>query len=118
MTKTPGNKRETGSVYEDMAARYLTGQGYEILERNFRDRLGEIDIIARQGGYLIFVEVKYRRDTGSGYPEEAVSRQKQQRIRHTASYYLYRRGYGEDVPCRFDVVSITGDEILLFKNAF
>lgn len=118
MIRTPQNKRETGSLYEDMAAQYLRRQGYEILERNFRDRRGEIDIVAREGRYLVFVEVKYRRDAGSGYPEEAVFRRKQQRIRRTASIYLYRRGYAEDIPCRFDVVSIAGEEIRLLRDAF
>lgn len=112
------NRRKTGSRYEDIAAEYLKRQGYEIVERNFRDRLGEIDIIAREGRYLVFVEVKYRRDIKSGYPEEAVFWQKQQRIRHTASYYLYRHGYRNDVPCRFDVVSIVGEEISLLRDAF
>ena len=114
----PQNKRKTGSHYEEVAAAYLKRQGYEILERNYRDRLGEIDIIAMEGRYLAFVEVKYRKNLKSGYPEEAVSRQKQQRIRHTASYYLYRHGYGEETPCRFDVVSIAGDDISLFRDAF
>ncbi len=114
----PQNKRKTGSHYEELAANYLKRQGYEILERNYRDRLGEIDIIAMEGKYLVFAEVKYRRNLKSGYPEEAVSRQKQQRIRHTAAYYLYRHGYDEETPCRFDVVSIAGDNICLFRDAF
>lgn len=114
------NKRKIGGQYEDLAAAYLREQGYEILERNYRDRLGEIDVIAREAGYLVFVEVNYRKDQRSGYPEEAVFARKQQKIRHTASYYLYRHGYGEETPCRFDVVSIAGDEeeILLIKDAF
>ncbi len=112
------NRRKVGKCYEDLAALYLKEQGYEILERNYRDRLGEIDLIAKDGQYLVFVEVKYRRDPKSGYPEEAVGGRKQKKIRHTASYYLYRRGYGEDMPCRFDVVSIAGQEISLIKDAF
>lgn len=114
------NKRKIGGRYEDLAVAYLREQGYEILERNYRDRLGEVDVIAREAGYLVFVEVKYRKDQRSGYPEESVFARKQQKIRHTASYYLYRHGYGEETPCRFDVVSITGDEeeILLIKDAF
>ena len=112
------NRRKVGKCYEDLAALYLKEQGYEILERNYRDRLGEIDLIAKDGRYLVFVEVKYRRDQTSGYPEEAVGGRKQQKIRHTAAYYLYRRGYGEDMPCRFDVVSIEGQEISLIKDAF
>lgn len=112
------NNRQTGSRYEDMAAAFLEQQGYEILIRNYRDRHGEIDIIAKDGRYLVFVEVKYRRDSKKGYPEEAVGFYKQQHIRHTAVYYLYSHGHAEDTPCRFDVVSILGTEIRLIQDAF
>lgn len=112
------NKRAVGSRYEALAAEYLQGQGYVILERNYRDRLGEIDIIAREGRYLVFVEVKYRGNLRSGYPEESVYGRKQQRIRHTALWYLHTHGYGEDTPSRFDVVSIAGQEIFLIRDAF
>ena len=61
---------------------------------------------------------KYRKDTGTGYPEEAVHGGKQKKIRRTASYYMYSRGLGEETPCRFDVVAITGSEIRVIRNAF
>ncbi len=112
------NRRETGKNYEEKAASFLQQQGYVILEKNYRDRFGEVDIVAREGRYLVFVEVKYRKDTDSGYPEEAVSARKQGRIRHTASWYLYSHGCAEETPCRFDVVSIVGEEILLFRDVF
>lgn len=112
------NRRETGSCYEKIAAAYLIKQGYEILEANYRDRYGEVDLIAIDGEYLVFVEVKYRKDLKKGSPAEAVTGKKQEKIRHTARYYLYAHGYGEDRPCRFDVVSILGSEISLIKNAF
>ena len=118
MGQKPQNRRETGSRYEQVAAEYLRGQGYEIVECNFRDRFGEIDLVAREGVYLVFVEVKYRKDAGNGYPEEAVSVPKQKRIRHTASWYLYQHGRSEETPCRFDVVSILGQEITLIRDAF
>lgn len=112
------NKRQTGSRYEDMAAAFLEQQGYEILNRNYRGTRGEIDMIAKDDRYLVFIEVKYRRDDKKGYPEEAVGLQKQRRIRHTAADYLYSQRYGQDVPCRFDVVSILGTEIRLIRDAF
>lgn len=118
------NKRAEGSIHEAEAASYLEKNGYQILEHNYRCRQGEIDLIARDGRYLVFVEVKYRKDLGSGYPEEAVDRKKQQRIWQAARYYLYRHRYGEDTPCRFDVVSIigtaggTGEEIRVIRDAF
>ncbi len=111
------NKRETGSRYETLAAAYLTKSGYVILERNFRGRQGEIDLIARDGTYLVFIEVKYRANGAMGDPLEAVGAIKQQRIRQTAAWYLRRHGLPEDTPCRFDVVGITGSIVQLGKDA-
>lgn len=112
------NKRAKGAHYEDTAAEFLAGQGYTVLERNFQTRRGEIDLIARDGAYLVFVEVKFRSSPEHGYPEEAVDGRKQKTIRQAAVRYLYIRGLGEDTPCRFDVVSILGDEIRLIRDAF
>ena len=69
-----------GTAYEKLAGAYLEQQGYEILEYNYRCRMGEIDIVARQGGYLVFVEVKYRADNAAGNPLEAVTSAKQRTI--------------------------------------
>lgn len=112
-----GNSRHIGSWYESVAAEYLTKQGMVILEQNYHIRQGEIDLIGQEGDCLVFVEVKYRRNKESGDPAEAVTLEKQQRIRRTAQYYLYRHGCG-DVPCRFDVVSILGREVSWIKDAF
>lgn len=111
------NKRETGRRYEQIAAAFLEQQGYQILEKNYQNRYGEIDLIARQREVLVFVEVKYRKTLKNGYPEEAIGWKKQQRIRHTAQHYLYTHGLS-DIPCRFDVVSILGDRIRLIQQAF
>lgn len=112
------NKHEIGSGYEEMAAAYLIEQGYKIIARNFSDRRGEIDIIAMDGEYLVFAEVKYRRDEKQGDPAEAVDYRKQQRIRRTAEYYLYKNRISEAMPCRFDVIAILGDRITLIRDAF
>ncbi|MGN0158068.1 MAG: YraN family protein [Brotaphodocola sp.] len=112
------SKRTLGSRYEQLAAEYLTRHGMQILERNFRCRQGEIDLIAKDGRYLVFTEVKYRRSIEKGEPAEAVTAAKQQRIRNSAGYYLYKNRYGEDTPCRFDVVSILDSDIRWIKNAF
>lgn len=112
------NKHDIGSGYEELAAAYLMEQGYAVIGRNFSCRSGEIDIIARDGEYLVFVEVKYRRDKRAGDPAEAVDYRKQQHIRRAAEYYLYRNRVSESMPCRFDVVSILGDEITLIRDAF
>ena len=66
------NKRQTGSHYEETAAAFLTSKGYRVLERNFRCRQGEIDLICRHGRYLVFAEVKYRSGLTMGSPAEAV----------------------------------------------
>ena len=111
------NNRAVGETYERKAAAYLKSLGYEIIEYNFRCRQGEIDIVARDGEYLVFCEVKYRTNLQKGSPEEAISLQKMKRISKTALYYLHTHHLG-DVACRFDVVSVLGDEIKLYKNAF
>ena len=114
------NRRQTGAAYERRAGEYLKTQGYELLAYNFRCRQGEIDIIARDGRYLVFVEVKYRKNGQAGDPLEAVDRAKQRRISRTAQYYCLTHGYGETTPCRFDVVAVTGTggEVRLVKHAF
>lgn len=111
------NKREIGANYEKIAGEYLKKQGYQIVEYNFYSRFGEIDIIAKHQGYLVFVEVKYRENDKSGHPFEAVSVSKQRTISKCAFYYLQRYGL-QDVPVRFDVVGILGDEIQVIQNAF
>lgn len=112
------NKRLIGTVYEKAAGSYLMKQGYQILQYNFRCRMGEVDIIAKDGAYLVFVEVKYRTNTASGEPLEAVDLQKQRKISKAAAYYCMTHGYGETTPCRFDVAAILGNDIQLIKNAF
>ena len=111
------NRRETGTQYEERAAEYLIAQNYQILERNYRIRSGEIDLIARDGADLVFVEVKYRKNDESGNPLEAVDIRKQKKIIKVARYYLYQKKYG-DVPCRFDVIGICGSHIEHIKDAF
>ena len=112
------NQRQVGTQYESMAVQYLTEAGYHILERNFRCRTGEIDIIAKDGAYLVFVEVKYRASAACGSALEAVDYRKQQSILRVAQYYMVSHGYGTQTNCRFDVVAIQGTEIMLIQNAF
>lgn len=112
------NKRETGSRYEREAADYLKKNGYDILINNFRCRLGEIDLIAINEGYLCFIEVKYRSSTLRGFPSEAVDKRKMMRIVRTAQYYMLLNQISQTTPCRFDVVVILDGEISVIKNAF
>jgi putative endonuclease len=83
-----GARQGLGRTGERMAGEALIRQGYTVLERNFRCQYGEIDLVAEHAGELVFVEVKTRRGTGFGRPEEAVTFRKQQKILEVASYYL------------------------------
>ncbi|HKL79444.1 MAG TPA: YraN family protein [Mobilitalea sp.] len=112
------NKREVGTRYEQKAADYLIDNGYEILDRNFRCRTGEIDLIAKTEGYLCFIEVKYRSSTYNGFPAEAINTRKMLKIIHTAEFYMLYHKLPQTTPCRFDVVVILDHEISLIKNAF
>ena len=109
------NRRQIGTEEEALAAEFLEGRGYRIVERNFRCRLGEIDLIAEESGYLVFIEVKYRRTSRLGTGEEAVNTKKQRRILGAARWYLMEHGMHL---CRFDVTAINGTEITLIRNAF
>ena len=112
------NKRRLGSKKEDEAARFLTGRGLKIIEKNYRDRFGEIDLIARDGNTLVFVEVKYRKNASAGHPEEAVGISKAKTISKVAAHYMVYRKYPGPTPVRFDVIAIEGDDIRWHKNAF
>lgn len=113
------NKRTMGGTYEETAARFLVEKGLSIIEKNYRCPAGEIDLIARDGRYYVFIEVKYRTDGSAGDPMEAVDRRKQQRISRVARNYLARRVKNLDVPCRFDVVGFRGPgRICWIRNAF
>jgi len=112
---------KTGAKGEDIGAAYLVEQGYRVLERNVKARFGEIDLVAKEGDTLVFVEIKTRRSTGLGFPEEAVNRHKQRQLSRLAAWYLQSRHLDRQ-KARFDVVSVLGLEesatVRIFKNAF
>ncbi len=112
------NKRAVGTEYETLAASYLAKNGYHIICKNYRCRAGEIDLVAREQGYLVFIEVKYRSSESSGSALEAVDAKKQQRIVRVAKWYLMERHISEDQPVRFDVVAIDGTDVHLVRDAF
>ena len=106
-----------GAIGEDMASKYLESKGYKILERNYKNRMGEIDIIALYKGIIVFIEVKYRHNDKFGMPREAVNKNKQFKIRQMALLYLkIKRKL--DTHCRFDVIEILGDKITHLENCF
>jgi putative endonuclease len=101
----PLKARSVGAWGEDLALRYLVRRGYRLVERNYRTRRGEIDLILRKEDTLVFVEVKLRRGTGFGNPLEAVTPRKQATLRYLAEWYLADRKPDFDT-VRFDVVGI------------
>ena len=117
-----GNARMAlGKIGEDLACRELERRGYAIVARRYRRRGGELDIIARDGETVVFVEVKARRDRAFGQAAEAVGFVKRRRMAQLATDYVLRHHLTKS-PCRFDVVSIHFDGerpvIEVFKNAF
>ena len=112
------NKRELGNKYEDLACEHLENEGMKIIARNYRVRIGEIDIIARDGNELVFIEVKYRKSRSYGGAEYAISAAKQKVIRRVAEWYMKQHRINPNTFCRFDAVLIDGEDIEHIKNAF
>lgn len=107
----------TGTGGEDMAIKYLLSKGYKILARNYKTKIGELDIIAKDKGCIVFVEVKTRKSDYFGLPREAVTYTKQRKIRMVATQYLKTHG-GIYQACRFDVIDILDGEISHIENCF
>ena len=106
----------TGGLAEDEAARFLEGRGLRIVGRNYRTRLGEIDLIARDGEWLVFVEVRMRSSGSHGGALESITKAKRGRIIVAARQYLMR--FRDPPPCRFDVISVDLGEVGWTKGAF
>ena len=111
------NKRKNGAQGEAEARAFLEEKGAKILETNWRRPTGEIDIIARDKGALVFVEVKRRASLRYGRPAEAVDKAKQAHILRTAALYVQEKGLG-DAPLRFDVIEVMPDGIRHIEAAF
>ncbi len=112
------NKRSVGSLTEHRACEYLCSQGCMIVERNYSCRLGEIDIVARDGEELVFAEVKYRRSRNFGLPEHAITATKMRRMRRVAEWYMAERGISSETALRFDVIAMDSEELRWYRNAF
>jgi putative endonuclease len=102
-------RKELGNIGENIATEHLLALNFKILERNFRCRMGEIDIIAKKGGDLYFVEVKTRRSRKFGSPLESVTLNKQRQIVKIAKYFLMR--FKKPVSCHFSTIGIILDEV-------
>lgn len=113
------DNRKLGKKYEDTATKYLIENGYKIICTNFFAKIGEIDIVAKDKATLCFIEVKYRKSGSLSAALEAVDKNKQNKIINASKYYLLKNNIDEyNTDCRFDVVSIDGNDIELIKNAF
>ncbi len=116
----PGNL-EFGKAAEDAATEFLKAKGYRILERNYKNKFGEIDIIAKQEGVICFIEVKARHSLNLGFPQEAVTSGKQRQISRVAVNYLKSKKLLER-PARFDVLALlyvnNQPQISLITDAF
>ena len=102
---TPTTTLEQGQASELKACRYLEQQGLVLIERNYRCRMGELDLIMRDHEHLVFVEVRSRNNPNYGNPAETVTKRKQNRLLRAAAYYLQRQRL--NLPCRFDIVAIS-----------
>ncbi|MDP4097561.1 YraN family protein [Paenibacillus sp. P96] len=105
MSEMSDNRRRKGARGEETAAQYLIDKGCRIIERNWRCRSGEVDIIAEKDGTLIFIEVRSRTGTTHGTAAESVTARKITQVRHTAEIYMHMRGVA-DIPVRFDMVAV------------
>ncbi|MFH1092906.1 MAG: YraN family protein [Candidatus Omnitrophota bacterium] len=117
------NTKQIGKIGENLAVEFLKSNNYNILERNYHNRIGEIDIIAENSSVLCFIEVKTRANDNFGLPQEAISKSKQRKISQTALAYLKARNRLKG-NFRFDVIAVMLNEagenpdINLIKNAF
>ena len=115
---TGGDRRLLGRWGETQTADWLRARGWRVVAAGWRCRFGEIDLIAKQDDTYIFIEVKYRTGRTAGDPTSAVDGKKQKKISKTADYYRMLHQIPMDVPCRFDVVAETPEEIRVYANAF
>ena len=110
-------RREVGKRGEDIAARWYEVRGYQVLDRNWRCRDGELDLVLRNGRQVVFCEVKHRMGIGFGTPAEAITREKKQRIRHLAARWL-QDAKPRPAEIRFDVAAVLDGEIEVLEGAF
>ncbi len=114
------NKRAVGSLEEDEASSFLIGHGCTMIDKNFSCKAGEIDLIYldSDGSTICFGEVKFRKGSSSGDPEEAVTNKKQRKICLASDYYRMKNGLDESLSYRYDVIAVTPGGIRWHKNAF
>ena len=116
------NTRQTGELAEHHACLFLEKQGYQLVEKNFHCRYGEIDLVMKNDSHLVFIEVRYRKNIQFGTGADTVNYNKQSKLVKSARFYLQQHSKLENYAARFDVISMTGDsdkyEIDWIENAF
>lgn len=115
--------RATGAITEQFAKQYLINLGLTFVDENIHCRQGEIDLIMKDKDILVFIEVKYRKNSNFGGAISAVSKAKQNKIKYCSTFYLHKMNLNEyNTPCRFDVIALEGDinqpQVTWLKNAF
>jgi len=108
--------KDIGSKGEDITLKFLQEKGFELLERNYRYKRNEIDLIVKRGEMICFVEVKKRRSQKFGYPESFVSEGQKGRIHQAAENFIIERQWEGNI--RFDIAAVTGDHVEYFEDAF
>ncbi len=111
------SRRQLGQSGENLALEHLSGLGFALVNRNFNTKLGEVDLIVEKGDLLVFVEVRFRGTASFGGAEATVSRAKQRRVVLAAMQFCTQHRITERA-LRFDVVAITGTEVVHLENAF
>lgn len=110
----PANRQNVGNWAEDLAANFLKKLGYKIIERNVRFNFGEIDIIAKTGSLLVFVEVRFRKTSAYGDPLSTIGAAKRSRLKKAILAYISRIGHTGDL--RIDAIGITGGENITINH--
>lgn len=112
------SRKERGRWAEDLAAERLSADGLEPVQRNYRCKWGEIDLVMRDQQTLVFVEVRFRKPGNYGDGAQSVDARKQHKLISTAEHYLQTHSDLQDTPCRFDVVSVSPKDVTWIKDAF
>jgi putative endonuclease len=114
------NTSQKGRLGEEIAQDFLIKKGYQILEKNYRYKRSEIDLIALYNGTVIFIEVKLRKNENFGFPEEFVSKRKEELVKEAAENYVFEKNWLKNI--RFDIISIIKttfkEEIIHLEDAF
>lgn len=112
------HSKDQGKAAEDEAVAFLQTQGLHLIERNYRCAFGEIDLIMKEADELVFIEVRWRKNSLYGDAIESIDYEKQKKIMNTATYFLQKQGLLDKKKCRFDVIGFSNTQLDWIKDAF